>query len=29
VKGIPYVATGEGVTDEQIKADVEHGGWKK
>ena len=26
-KGTPFVATGEGVTQEQIKADVEHGGW--
>lgn len=27
-KGIPYIAFGEGVTDEQVKADVEHGNWK-
>ena len=27
--GIPYVALGEGMSDEQIKADVQHGGWGK
>jgi len=27
-KGIPFVAFGEGVSDQQVKADVQHGGWK-
>ena len=28
-KGVPFVAFGEGISDQQVKADVEHGGWGK